>query len=275
MIKTACVDLEHVECRIGNIGTDPAVGLDLGEIAHAAQQPVGNSRRTARAPCNLARALLVHLDIENGRRTLHDMCQVLGRIELQPLDDAETVTQRRGQQTGTCRCADQRERGQVELQRTRCRPFANHDVDLVVLHRRIEHLLDNRAQAVDLVDKQHVMRLEVRQQRSEVTGLFKHGAGGLAQVGFHFIGNDVGKRCLAKARRAEDQHMIQRFRTLARSADEDLHLVTHGRLADVLAETARADGPVNGSILTALLRTDEAFDFTHVTSLPWIAVPPG
>jgi hypothetical protein len=36
---------------------DLAVGLDLGEIAHAAQQAVGDARRAARAAGDLDRAV--------------------------------------------------------------------------------------------------------------------------------------------------------------------------------------------------------------------------
>ena len=47
-------------------------------------------------------------------------------------------------------------------------PLADHDVELEVLHRRVEDFLDDRAQAVDLVDEQHVVRLQVGEQRREV-----------------------------------------------------------------------------------------------------------
>ena len=37
-------------------------------------------------------------------------------------------------------------------------PCADQDVDVVVLERRIENLLDDRRHAMDLVDEQHVAR---------------------------------------------------------------------------------------------------------------------
>ena len=58
--------------------------------------------------------------------------------------------------------------GRFELDGARRRPLADHDVELKVLHRRVEHLLDDRAQAMDLVDEQHVARLQVGEQRREV-----------------------------------------------------------------------------------------------------------
>ena len=52
--------------------------------------------------------------------------------------------------------------------RARRRPLPDDDVELEVLHRRIEHLLDDAVQAVDLVDEEHVAALEVGEDRREV-----------------------------------------------------------------------------------------------------------
>ena len=78
---------------------------------------------------------------------LDDRGQVGDAVELEALHDAETVAQRVGQQPGARRRADQRERRQVELDRTRGRPFADHDVELKILHRRIQHFFDDRDSA--------------------------------------------------------------------------------------------------------------------------------
>ena len=45
------------------------------------------------------------------------------------------------------------------LHRARRRPLADDEVELEVLHRRIEDFLDRRIEPVDLVDEQHVARL--------------------------------------------------------------------------------------------------------------------
>ncbi len=96
--------------------------------------------------------------------------QLLGGVELQPRDDAEAVAQGVGQHAGAGGGADQGEGRQVELDRARRRALTDHDVDLVVLQRRVEDFLDHRAQAVDFVDEQHVVGLEVGQQRGQVLG---------------------------------------------------------------------------------------------------------
>ena len=56
---------------------------------------------------------------------------------------------------------------QVDPHAARRRPLADDDVERAVLHRRIEHLLDHRIEPVDLVDEEHVVGLEIGQQRLE------------------------------------------------------------------------------------------------------------
>jgi hypothetical protein len=68
---------------------------------------------------------------------------------------------------------------------------------------------------VDFVDEQHVVRFEVGQDGGQVAGALEHRAGGLAQVDAHFGGDDVGQRGLAQARRAEEQHVVERLAALA------------------------------------------------------------
>ena len=133
-------------------------------------------------------------------------------VELQPLHDAEAVAQRRGQQAGARGGADQRERRQVELDGARRRALADHDVELVVLQRRIQDFLDHRAQAMDLIDEQHVVRLQVGEDRARDRPAApapgrRSGAGSTPSS----CGDDVRERGLAEARRPEQQHVVERL----------------------------------------------------------------
>ena len=95
-------------------------------------------------------------------RAADDLLDVAVVVEVEPMDDAEARAQRRGQQAGARRRADQRELLQRHLHRPRARSLADDDVELVVLHRRIEDLFDGRRQAMNLVDEEHLVLLEVR-----------------------------------------------------------------------------------------------------------------
>ena len=81
----------------------------------------------------------------------------------------------------------------------------------IVLERRIEDLLDDRRQPVDLVDEEDVVRLEVGEDRGEIAGALEHRPRGLAQVDAHLARDDVRERGLAQAGRPEEQHVVERL----------------------------------------------------------------
>src|SRR6185437_6816458 len=184
---------------------------------------------------------------------------ILDPVELEALHDAEPVAQRRSQESRAGGRPDQREGRQVQLDRARRRPLPDHDVELTVLHGRIEHLLDDRREAVDLVDEEHVARLQVGQDGREVPGTLQHGPRGLAQTDAELRGDDVGQCRLAESRWPEDEHMIERLGALARGADEDVELRLHLRLPDIFREPPRTDGLVYRLVLARGLGADRSF----------------
>ncbi len=140
----------------------------------------------------------------------------------------------------------ERERLQRELDGACRRPFANHDVELKILHRGIQHFLDHGREPMDLVDEQHVARLQVGQQGGEIAGPFEHRPRGLAQVHAQLARQDVGERGLAQSRRTEDQRVIQRLAALDRRLHENLHLRLDLLLADIVGQPLRPDGAIDG-----------------------------
>jgi hypothetical protein len=156
----------------------------------------------------------------SSSRAAHHQFQFLDRIELQPHRNAEAVTQRRRQQSLPRRGAHQREARQVDPHRSRRRPLADHQVQRTVLHRWIEHFLDRRIEPVDLVHEQHIALVQISEQRREIARLGDHRARCGAEPNAHFLGDNLRQRRLAKARRAEEQHMVQRVAALPRRLDK-------------------------------------------------------
>ncbi len=177
------------------------------------------------------------------------MLQIGDLVELQTLHDAKAIAQRRGQRARTGGSTDQRKGRQIDFNRARRRAFANHDIQLVIFHSRIEHLFHDRRQTMDLIDKQHVVRLKVGQHRGEIPGLLQHRARGGAQINAHLVGDNVGQRRFTQARRAEDQQMIERITTQLCRLDKNLHLRAHLRLANVFVEQLRTDRAIDDLFL--------------------------
>ena len=133
------------------------------------------ARRAARAPRDLVGRVVLDLTPRIPRRAAHDRAELAGLVVAEPERHPEAVAQRRRQQPGARRRADERERRQVERQRSRRGALAEDDVEPEVLERRVEDLLDGAVEAVDLVDEEHVARLERGQDRGHVP--FRSSAG--------------------------------------------------------------------------------------------------
>src|ERR671938_715442 len=99
---------------------------------------------------------------------MNDNLQVLLRIEIQVLHDAETTAQGCGDESRTSGRADERELRQLQLNRARRSALADHDVKLVVLHRRIQDLFNLRLEAMNLVNKEHFAFLQICQERRQI-----------------------------------------------------------------------------------------------------------
>ena len=142
---------------------DRACAADRGEVAHAAQQAVGDARRAARAPGDLGARRRVERSMPSTRAPRAD-------------DRARARPARRNRGAAGCRSgraaarvirparvvAPTSVKGGRSMRTERARrPLADDQVELEVLHRRIEDLLDRRREAVDLVDEQHVARLQI------------------------------------------------------------------------------------------------------------------
>ena len=160
---------------------------------------------------DLVRAIGRHADAEHAGAAIDDQLELRRGIEVEPDRDAEAVAQRIGEQPGARGGADQRERREVDLDRARRRPLADDEVELEILHRRIENFLDRRIEPVDLVDEQHVALLEIGEQRREIAGLGDHRARGRAEVDAELARDDLRERRLAEPGRADEQHVVERF----------------------------------------------------------------
>ena len=132
-------------------------------------------------------------------------------------------------------------RGKVDPHRARRRPLADDEVELEILHRRIEDFLDRRIEPVDLVDEQDIAVFEIGEKRCEVAGLGDDRAGGRAEIDAELARHDLGERGLAEAGRPGEQHMVERLAPAARRLDEHFEVRADLGLADELGERLRPE----------------------------------
>ncbi len=102
---------------------------------------------------------------------------------------------------------------------------------------------------MNLIHEQHIARLQVGQDGGEVTRLGNHGPGCRTEPDPQLLGDDARERGLAQARRAMEQHMVDRLATLPRGRDEDREILAHGRLADETVQFLRSQGHIHPVIV--------------------------
>ncbi|MGY3424773.1 hypothetical protein ACVWZW_005248 [Bradyrhizobium sp. F1.13.4] len=108
-IEAGGVDLERAQRVVGNLAIDP-VGIGRrSKIAHAAQQPAGDTRRATGAARDLVGAIGAHADVEHAGAPGDDALKLFDRVEIQPDRNAEAVAQGIGEQAGAGGGADKGE----------------------------------------------------------------------------------------------------------------------------------------------------------------------
>ena len=205
-------------------------------------------------------AAAVRLDrhVEDPRRPAHDLLEVGRRVELQPVRDAEPRAQRRGEQPGARRRADQREGLEPHLHRARARPLADDDVDLVVFERGIEDLLDRRRHPVDLVDEEHFAGAEVGDDADEIARLLDRRSGRRAHRArpSRWRSRRPASSCRGRAVRAAARDRAAR-RAACAAAIATCRFSRIAILADVLVEEARTQPGFVLRVLVDARRGDE------------------
>lgn len=91
----------------------------------------------------------------------------------------------------------QRKLGDIQANRARRRTLANHDIEGKVLHRGVQDLLDRTVEAVDLVDKQHIARLQVSKDGRQVARARDGRATRGLDLSAQLVGDNGGQRGLA------------------------------------------------------------------------------
>src|SRR5581483_7159816 len=248
-VEAVAVHLKHLQGSLGGGFIYPARAPNLSVVAYTPQQPVGDARGAAGARGDLQRAGFINLHLQDLGRALHDNSQLLRRVELQPQHNPEPRTQRRGQQAGASGGRDKRKRMDIHGVSTGRGSLADDDVQLVILQRRIEQLLQRRLEPMHFVNEQYLVLADVGQNRSEIALDLQRRARGLLEVHAEFMGDDGGQRGLSQSRRAVEQNMVERLAAGTRRLDGHCEVFLHLGLADELLQPLRAQLQLEGSIV--------------------------
>ena len=202
---------------------------------------------------------VVDADAQDHRRALDDRGEVVVGVEVEAVGGPEPVTQRGADASRAGRGTDHGERLEAEPQRPGRRALADHHVERVVLHRRIEDLLDRAVEAVDLVDEQDVALLERGQDRGEVAGPLDRRARGVLDVHAELAGDDRGEGRLAEAGRAVEEDVVGRLSPAPGRGQQHRQVRLDLALPDVFVERPRSQGALDDEVTVVLeVRREDA-----------------
>ncbi len=235
------VDLEHSEGGVGDGAVDDAGAADLGVIADAAEEAVGDAGGAAGAKGDFSGAVGVDGDLEDFRAALDDEAEVVFCVELEAQEDAEAGTERRGEQAGARGGADEGEWPDLHDVGAGGGALADDDVELVVLEGGVELFFEDGLHAVDLVEEEDLALAEVGEDGGEVALDLEGGAAGLLEAYVEFVGDDGGEGGFAQAGRAEEEDVVEGFTAGFGGLEGDFKLLLGFGLADEFAEPARAE----------------------------------
>ena len=95
-------------------------------------------------------------------------------------------------------------------------------------------------QSMNLIDEEHIMILQIGQQRGKIALTLNRGCRGLAKVRPHLVRYDAGERRLSKPWRTVEKNVIKRFPARQCGLNKLGQIILYFVLPNVLAETARA-----------------------------------
>ena len=93
---------------------------------------------------------------------------------------------------------------------------------------------------MNFVDEEDLPFLDGGEDAGEVELLLQHGAGGLLEADFEFLGDDAGEGGFAKAGRAVEQDVIHGLPAQAGGVNGDLQIFFEALLAGEFLQAARA-----------------------------------
>src|SRR5439155_852232 len=127
--------------------------------------------------------------------------------------------------------------------RSRVQALLHDEVDGEVLHRRIEELLHDPRQAMDLVDEEHVLLVQIAQNAEEIPAALDRRARRRDQCRPHLVGDDAGERGLAQPGWAVEEHVVHALVAKLGGLDGDAQARHRLLLAHLLLERAGAEAP--------------------------------
>ena len=240
-IEAEAVDFEEIEGGHGDGEGDVAVGADLGVVADAAEEAVGDTRGAAGTAGDFTGGFGDDRELHEAGGAEDDGGEVFFVVMVQAKNKAEATAEGGGDEALAGGGADGGEALNGEGVGAGAGSGADHDVDAEVFEGGVENLFDVGEEAVDFVDEEDLACLNVCENAGEVEFFLEDGGGGLFEGDFEFLGDELGEGGFAEAGGAVEKNVIHGIAALAGGFDGDGEIFLELGLAGEIGEAARAE----------------------------------
>ena len=206
---------------------DGAIAANLCKVSDTAQQGISDTRSATGTGGYLGSSIKLAGNSQQMGAAQDNAPQGVGIIIFQVHIDAETGTQRGGQQSAAGGGTHQGKGAEVYLDGTCRRTLVYHNVNAVVLHGAVEVFLHHGRKTVDFVDEKHVVFFERSQYASQVAWFVEHRTAGHLEAHAQFVGYDIAQCRLSQSWRTMQQSMVKRFATVFRCLHKDFQVLHH------------------------------------------------
>src|SRR6267154_592236 len=125
---------------------------------------------------------------------------------------------------------------QLKRMDSRSRPLPDDQVHAKIFHRRIQHFLHGRLQAVNFIKKEDFLFFERGQDRGQVAFAFQQRSRTGLDRHVQFVGDNLCQSGLSETRRSIEQRVVQRFVAAASRVDCNLNVFFDAFLSDVFVQ---------------------------------------
>ena len=147
----------------------------------------------------------------------------------------------------------------------RARALPDNQVHAKIFHGRIQNFLERGLQAMDLVQKKEIARVQRSQHRRHVAFFLQQRPGRDLDRRAHFVRQNLRQCCFPQPRRPVQQNVVQRFPAVFRRIHCDFQVFLHAPLPDKILDTLRTDARLNPRVLCERFsRNNPVSSFRHL-----------
>jgi hypothetical protein len=138
-----------------------SIFVAFGEITDTAGEAPGNARRSPRPAGDFRSAVGGEVHIEEARSARNDFGEFVRRIKFETQREYRNDRAADLSEAAPCCRADERERARDQSAPNARPALADDEIEFAVFHSRIKNFLNGRIEAMNFIDEQNIVRLEI------------------------------------------------------------------------------------------------------------------